>query len=170
MMQVRIFTIPFNSNLGIFDDGALNDFSKDKEIVGINDYLFTRNEIPYLTLVVKYNQTALSLASTSLSPPAKATKKADPEEWRKLLDENSMPLFNTLREWRSEKSKKDGVPPYIILNNKQLAEVVQKRPQSKHDLMTIDGIGKAKAEKYGDAILKVTLYQTNEENHEHTNK
>jgi hypothetical protein len=49
MMQVRIFTIPFNSNLGIFDDGALNDFSKDKEIVGINDYLFTRNEISYLS-------------------------------------------------------------------------------------------------------------------------
>lgn len=66
-MQVRIFTIPFNSNLGIFDDGALNDFSKDKEIVGINDYLFTRNEIPYLTLVVKYNQTVLPLTPTSLS-------------------------------------------------------------------------------------------------------
>ena len=88
-MQVRIFTIPFNSYLGIFDDGVLNDFSKDKEIIGINDYLFTRNEIPYLTLVVKYNQAALPLTPTFLSPFDKGIKKADPEEWKKLLDEKT---------------------------------------------------------------------------------
>ena len=45
------------------------------------------------------------------------------EEWRKLLNDELMPLFNTLRQWRNEKSKKDGVPLYIILNNKQLAEI-----------------------------------------------
>ena len=88
-MQVRIFTIPFNSYLGIFDDGVLNDFSKDKEIIEINDYLFTRNEIPYLTLVVKYNQAALPLTPTFLSPFDKGIKKADPEEWKKLLDEKT---------------------------------------------------------------------------------
>ena len=69
-----------------------------------------------------------------------------------------MPLFNTLRQWRSEKSKKDGVPPYVILNNKQLAELCQNRPRSKYDLLKVEGIGKAKVEKYGDDILKITSY------------
>ena len=78
-----------------------------------------------------------------------------------------MPLFNTLRQWRNEKSKKDGVPPYIILNNKQLAEISQRRPQSKYDLMKVEGIGKAKVEKYGDDILKITLHlEVAEENDE----
>ena len=45
------------------------------------------------------------------------------------------------------------------MNNKQLAEVCQRRPQSKYDLMKVEGIGKAKAEKYGDDILKVTICQ-----------
>ena len=54
MMQIKIFTMPFNSQLGIFDDGQFNDFSKDKELVSVNDYLFCRDEIHYLTLVVKY--------------------------------------------------------------------------------------------------------------------
>ena len=96
------------------------------------------------------------MSAGNSSKPQEKTKNN--EEWRKLLDDESMPLFNTLRQWRSEKSKKDGVPPYVILNNKQLAEVCQRRPQSKYDLMKVEGIGKAKAEKYGDEILKVTSY------------
>ncbi len=156
MIQVKIFTLPFNSQLGIFDDQEFNQFVKDKELVSVNDYLFQRDEMPYLTLVVKYKQ---SFLTTEVTPNRKAFDQSKGhEEWRKLLDDNSMPLFNTLRQWRSEKSRKDGVPPYIVLNNKQLAEICQRRPQSKYDLMKVDGVGKAKAEKYGDEILKITSH------------
>ena len=156
MMQVKVFTMPFNSQLGVFDDESFNDFTKDKELVSVNDYLFQRDEIPYLTLVVKYKQ--LSSATTIAFNEKRVEKNKDNEEWRKLLDDDSMPLFNTLRQWRGEKSRKDGVPPYVILNNKQLAELCQKRPRSKYDLMKVEGIGKAKVEKYGDDILKITSY------------
>ena len=154
MMQVKVFTMPFNFPLGIFDDEKFNNFVKDKELISVNDYFFQRGEVPYLTLVVKYKP--LSMALTSKENAQGRTR--DNEEWRKLLDDNSMPLFNTLRQWRNERSKKEGIPPYIILNNKQLAEVCQRRPQSKYDLMKIEGIGKAKAEKYGEDILRLTLY------------
>ena len=40
MMQIKIFTMPFNSQLGIFDDGQFNDFSKDKELVSVNALVF----------------------------------------------------------------------------------------------------------------------------------
>ena len=55
-MQIKIFTMPFNAHLGIFDDEQFNNFSKDKELVSVNDYLFCRDETHYLTLVVKYKQ------------------------------------------------------------------------------------------------------------------
>lgn len=154
MIQVRVFTMPFNFQLGIFDDEEFNNFTKDKELVSVNDYLFQRDEIPYLTLVVKYKP----LSSIVLTSKKAQDKTKGNEEWRKLLDDNTMPLFNTLRQWRNETSKKEGVPPYIILNNKQLAEVCQRRPQSRYDLMKIEGIGKAKAERYVEDILKVTSY------------
>lgn len=156
MIQVKVFTMPFNFQLGIFDDEEFNNFAKDKELVSVNDYLFQRDEVPYLTLVVKYKMLPSSMVLTAREKVQSKTRGN--EEWRKLLDDNSMPLFNTLRQWRSEKSKKEGVPPYIILNNKQLAEVCQRRPQSKYDLMKVEGIGKAKAEKYGKDILKLTSY------------
>ena len=168
MMQVKIFTIPFNSQMGIFGDEEFNDFSKDKELLSVSDYLFHRDEIPYLTLVVKYKQ-ASSASSNPVFTGKALDKNKNKEEWRKLLNDDTMPLFNTLRQWRSEKSKKDGVPPYVILNNKQLAEICQKRPQSKYDLMKVEGVGMAKAEKYGDDILKFTSYsQVLKRNNEHS--
>ena len=103
MIQVKVWTLPFNSQIGIFDDEEFNNFVKDKELVSVNDYLFQKAGIPYLTLVVKYKP--LSLISNE------TTAVNRKEEWRELLDETSMPLFNTLRQWRNEKSKKEGVPP-----------------------------------------------------------
>ncbi len=73
-----------------------------------------------------------------------------------ILSESDQGLFNILRDWRSERCKKEGVPPYIIFNNNQLAEIVKQKPQSKVDLLKISGIGNAKTEKYGEEILKIT--------------
>ena len=153
LVQVRIWTLPFNFQLGVFDDEKFNNFVKDKELISVKDYFFQRDEIPYLTLVVQYK----SLPLTS------SEKAKGHEEWRKLLDEADMPLFNTLRQWRNERSKKEGAPPYIILNNKQLAEVCKRRPQSQYELMKVEGIGKAKSEKYGEDILKLTATLKKEE-------
>lgn len=62
-------------------------------------------------------------------------------------------MFNALRDWRAEQAKEDGVPPYIICTNKQLGAIVKARPGSLSQLGEIDGIGKAKIEKYGQIIL-----------------
>lgn len=53
-MLIKVFTLIFNSASGGFDDAALRDFLKDKEVISISDHLFNRNEIPYLVLIVKY--------------------------------------------------------------------------------------------------------------------
>ena len=52
-------------------------------------------------------------------------------------------------------SKKEGIPPYIICNNVQLARIVVKRPSSLNALQEIEGIGKSKIEKYGKEILQI---------------
>jgi superfamily II DNA helicase RecQ len=45
------------------------------------------------------------------------------------------------------------VPSYVICNNRQLVEIVQTQPKTLAALSTINGIGKAKIEKYGQALL-----------------
>ena len=49
VIQVKIFTMPFNFQLGIFDDEKFNNFVKDKELISVKDYFFQRDEILCLT-------------------------------------------------------------------------------------------------------------------------
>ena len=63
-------------------------------------------------------------------------------------------LFETLRKLRYEISKEESVPAYVIFSDAALRQMETERPMSDHELLAIDGVGKAKLEKYGDAFIK----------------
>jgi len=48
--------------------------------------------------------------------------------WRDLLAASEWPLSNRLRDWWGQRAKAEGLPPSVICNNRQLAEVVKRRP------------------------------------------
>jgi ATP-dependent DNA helicase RecQ len=54
---------------------------------------------------------------------------------------------------RTQLAKEQGVPSYIIFNDKSLREMAQKRPQNLESLGQIGGVGKSKLEKYGTLFL-----------------
>ena len=152
-MLVKIFSLSFNSINGGFDDGVLRDFIKDVEVLSIENHFFVRNEVPYLALIVKYFPHRPEIQTKE----NKDLSKSKPEEaWKQTLSESDMGLFNLLRDWRHQRAKKDGVPPYVIFTNNQLAQVVKTRPQSLAELTQIDGIGPNKSKRYGEEILKIS--------------
>jgi ATP-dependent DNA helicase RecQ len=63
------------------------------------------------------------------------------------------PLFDALRGWRADKAREQGVPAYVILHDRTLHELATLRPQSLTALLDVPGIGLAKAERYGEALL-----------------
>ena len=65
------------------------------------------------------------------------------------------PLGKALREWRLERSKADGVPAYVVFHDSTLAEIERLSPSTIGDLGRVSGIGPAKLERYGDAVLAV---------------
>jgi ATP-dependent DNA helicase RecQ len=64
-------------------------------------------------------------------------------------------LVRRLREWRSERSREDGVPAYVVLHDATLQELAAARPATIHDLAGVKGFGPAKLERYGGAVLEV---------------
>jgi superfamily II DNA helicase RecQ len=64
-------------------------------------------------------------------------------------------LEQALRAWRSERSRKDDVPAFIVLHDATLLAIAANRPSSLVMLRRVDGIGPAKLELYGDEILAV---------------
>ena len=148
-MLIKVISIAFDSVLGAFDDSPLREFLKDKEVISIRDHFFIRNEVPYLTAVIRY------FPFRQEADPAMAPQGKRDEAWRELITESDTGLFNLLREWRSKRSRQEGVPPYILFTNKQLAQVIKSNPASLAALEQIDVIGKSRIEKYGKDILEI---------------
>ena len=64
-------------------------------------------------------------------------------------------LWNALRVCRKTLADAQNVPPYIIFNDATLAEMIAVRPRTAAELLGVNGVGKTKLEKYGEAFLRV---------------
>ncbi len=76
---------------------------------------------------------------------------------------NTAPIIIALRTWRSERAREQGVPAYVILHDRTLLELATRRPCSTAELLDVPGIGQAKAERYGEALLTVLTHDQNAE-------
>jgi RecQ family ATP-dependent DNA helicase len=62
-------------------------------------------------------------------------------------------LVARLREWRAAEAKRLRVPAYVVLHDRTLTALALARPENPRELLEIDGMGPAKVEKFGEAIL-----------------
>jgi len=67
------------------------------------------------------------------------------------------PLLAKLIDWRRERARADGVPAYVVADNKTLAAIAVQRPSDEAALLGVPGIGQRKVAIYGADILEITL-------------
>jgi len=60
-----------------------------------------------------------------------------------------------LRSWRSSVARRDGVPAYVVLNDKELVGIAQRDPGTLDELAGCRGMGPIRLERWGDEILAV---------------
>jgi RecQ family ATP-dependent DNA helicase len=86
---------------------------------------------------------------------AAASKAAEVEPTRLTAEEKAAAaqIEARLREWRAAEAKRLGVPAYVVLHDRTLTALAQARPANPRQLLEINGMGPAKAERFGEAIL-----------------
>ncbi|MCK6627572.1 MAG: RecQ family ATP-dependent DNA helicase [Anaerolineae bacterium] len=62
-------------------------------------------------------------------------------------------LLEALRDWRTQQAKSQRLPPYIVFANRILEEIATRRPATLAELGNISGVGPAKLEQYGPAVM-----------------
>jgi ATP-dependent DNA helicase RecQ len=62
-------------------------------------------------------------------------------------------LEKRLRVWRSDEAKSSGKPAFAILHDKTLRALASAAPRNVADLLRVPGMGEAKADQLGEAIL-----------------
>ena len=100
------------------------------------------------TALMLRKQVARSRGSKSSMSGRRTTTEAP-------LAESDSPLFDALRAWRAGLAREQGVPAYVILHDKTLRELATRRPANLDDLLGVPGIGQAKADRYGEALLRL---------------
>ena len=63
------------------------------------------------------------------------------------------PLHQALKTWRLERARADGVPAYVVFTNVTLDALAERAPTTLDGLRVIPGIGPAKRERYGQAVV-----------------
>lgn len=82
-------------------------------------------------------------------PRAKRGKKADGVE--------DTPGLASLRGWRREMAKRHHVPPYVILHDRGLQELLLRQPTTLQELLLVGGIGEKKMQMYGEEMLEAVF-------------
>ncbi len=65
------------------------------------------------------------------------------------------PVEEALRAWRSAVARAEGVPAYVVLNDRELAAIAERSPRTLAELARCKGMGPIRLERWGDVILGV---------------
>jgi DNA helicase-2/ATP-dependent DNA helicase PcrA len=65
------------------------------------------------------------------------------------------PAEEALRAWRRSVASAQGIPAYVVLNDRELVGIATRSPRSLSELSSCPGIGSIRLERWGDEILAV---------------
>ena len=89
-------------------------------------------------------------AGTAGSRPASRTRKKSTDS----LTAAGYELFERLRALRLVIAREEGVPPYIIFNDKTLIDMCEKLPVDADTMLSVSGVGQNKLMKYGSRFTE----------------
>ena len=149
-MQLRTFVLPIK-NLSI-PEGEMNAFLRSHRVLAVKKEFVPDGENSFWTFCVEYLD---GVGGGSAPPQLPGRPKVD---YKEVLKPEEFEVFSRLRDWRKTVAEQEGVPVYVVFTNEQLAAMVKQRVSTKAALKEIEGVGEARVEKYGAAVLERLVF------------
>jgi len=146
-MRIRVITLAYSEGLGGFPEQALHEALSGQAVQEVRDHFFMHGGRPHLALVI----TTADGVPGGMAP----RWRQQGEDPGKDLPPERLNLHRSLRQWRNDVAKSQGIPSYLIVRNVQLAEICRRLPRTIEDLKAIEGVGEATCAKYGNDILRM---------------
>lgn len=158
-MQLHLFAIP-----ALHPEDAqqeLNAFCASRRVVAIERQFVAAGLESYWALCVVVAAGPGRLPDTLKAPERRSGSRGTTSariDYKTVLNAADFAIYAALRGWRKATAEQEGVPVYAVFTNEQLAEIAQRRVSTLAELGDIDGIGAARLERYGAAVI--ALLQT----------
>ena len=144
-MQLKLFVLPIK-NLGAAE-AEMNGFLRGHRVLAVKKEFVADGGNSFWSFCVEYLD---GVGAGALVPGGRP--KVD---YKEVLKPEEFEVFSRLRDWRKGVAEKEGVPVYTVLTNEQLAQMVQKQVKGKAGLKEIEGVGEARIEKCGEALVQL---------------
>lgn len=142
-MNYQFFVVPAHNSAPA--QQALNRFCAGCRVVNVDKAFVANGDQSFWSVCVTWMDGAIE----------KGIRPKSRVDYKDVLNEKDFAIFVKLRTLRKTIAEKEGLPVYALFSNEQLAAMVQKRITTGSALGELDGVGKARLEKYGAAFLGV---------------
>jgi superfamily II DNA helicase RecQ len=153
-VQIKMWTLPFLADAGVFDTRPLEAFVNDRCVFDCQFHVVTAEGRPYIVCMVIAEP--LDDPDEEIENAAVNGRAARREAAAHLvagLSEDDRALYDRMRGWRAGRAVLASVPPYRILTNRELAALVRTRPGDLGALQACTGLGEQRLERFGAEIL-----------------
>lgn len=149
-MAYNFFYVPVSH--GGTATANLNRFLAEHDIVSVERQLILDGPNSAWTVCVGFNDGGQTPPGTT--PGVLAAAKRAKTDYRDVLNPVDFAIFSRLRALRKTIADAAGMPLYGVFTNDQLADMVTRRTTSMAALLEIEGLGSARADKYGATFLQ----------------
>ena len=136
--------------------------SRESELTPEQQEQRIRKDLERLAYMKQYCRTKTCLRGTILgyfgeTHPARCgnCSNCDPKKEKRATVQSAAgkELLAELKALRWDLAKKGGVPAYIIFTDASLEDMARKQPRNMEEFLRVTGVGKTKAQRYGQSFL-----------------
>jgi superfamily II DNA helicase RecQ len=149
-MRLKFFTIPACSSEAAEAD--LNRFLGAHRISHVERHFMAEGAASFWAICVTWVEGGEGPGPPALSAEGSRRGRID---YREVLEADEFALYDRLRTLRKQTADAEGLPPFAVFTNEQLAEMVRRRVLSLADLGRIEGIGESRLGRFGAAFLEI---------------
>jgi superfamily II DNA helicase RecQ len=147
-MRCKIFSVPLESEKALDRERKLNDFLGAANVKRVFASIANQPEGPIWSVLFFYEEGAGVTQKIPASPGA-------PMDYGPPLNGEQVKWMIALKKWRADQAASEGVPLYMVAQNKWLEEIVRMPTRALDDLMKVRGLGEWRVQKYGAKILEI---------------
>jgi ATP-dependent DNA helicase RecQ len=160
----RLLSLGFDklSTYGIMSDTPARRIRAELDHLAAEGYLgFSDGEYPVVELTALSAKLLKERIPVTMKLPIEKTEKKKKKDSGLTQDES---LFAKLRQLRSRLAQEARVPAYIVFTDAALEDMCRVLPTTAEEFLTVSGVGRRKAEKYGEDFCALISEHLRSEN------
>ncbi|HMD83239.1 MAG TPA: HRDC domain-containing protein [Terriglobia bacterium] len=147
-MRCKIFSVPLESEKAFEKERKLNDFLGATNVKRVFASLANQPEGPLWSVLFLYEDEA----QVTQKAPASPGVTMDPGT---PLTGEQVKSIVALKKWRADQAAQEGVPLYMVAQNRWLEDIVRMPARSLDDLTKVKGLGEWRVQKYGAKMVEI---------------